>query len=72
MLWRIRNGNCRHESTVTFDYEYARKVGQSRGYKETVVCGDAVAVEKQHARGKLTAWERINLLLTPVLFTKST
>ena len=37
---------------------------------EAVHAGSAAAVEKQHARGKLTARERIDLLLDPGSFTE--
>ena len=37
---------------------------------EAVHAGSQAAVEKQHARGKLTARERIDLLLDPGSFTE--
>ena len=37
---------------------------------EAVHAGSAAAVEKQHARGKLTARERVDLLLDPGTFTE--
>ncbi|MGH3263640.1 MAG: carboxyl transferase domain-containing protein, partial [Trebonia sp.] len=37
---------------------------------EAVNAGSQAAVEKQHARGKLTARERIDLLLDPGSFTE--
>src|ERR1700742_4004779 len=37
---------------------------------EAVHAGSAAAIEKQHARGKLTARERIDLLLDPGSFTE--
>ena len=37
---------------------------------EAVHAGSAAAVEKQHAKGKLTARERVALLLDPESFTE--
>jgi propionyl-CoA carboxylase beta chain len=44
--------------------------GLARRQEEAVHAGSAQAVEKQHARGKLTARERIDLLLDPGSFTE--
>ncbi|GAA0996649.1 MULTISPECIES: acyl-CoA carboxylase subunit beta [Streptomyces violaceusniger group] len=50
---------------------FTEHVGELRELKETARLGaDPRATERQHAKGKLTAYERIDLLLDPGSFTE--
>src|SRR5687767_12357551 len=42
-----------------------------RRQEEALTAGGKDAVERQHARGKLTAWERLDLLLDPGSFVET-
>ena len=46
-----------------------KKLDEFSAVKENLSCGGGkAAVEKQHASGKLTAWERMDLLFDPGTF----
>jgi propionyl-CoA carboxylase beta chain len=48
----------------------AEKIEELRRRREKALAGDQAAIEKQHERGKLTARERIDLLLDPGSFVE--
>jgi propionyl-CoA carboxylase beta chain len=48
----------------------AEKIEELRRRREKALTGDQTAIEKQHERGKLTARERIDLLLDPGSFVE--
>jgi len=46
------------------------RTAELEGLRAGVVAGDAAATDRQHAKGKLTARERIELLLDPGTFSE--
>jgi propionyl-CoA carboxylase beta chain len=64
------NGVTENESTPKPDLSTtAAKLADLKArYHEAVTASGEAAIEKQHAKGKMTARERIDLLLDPVSF----
>ncbi|HLT61751.1 MAG TPA: carboxyl transferase domain-containing protein, partial [Microlunatus sp.] len=58
------------DGTADIHTTRGRLADLDRRIEEAVHAGSAAAVEKQHARGKKTARERIELLLDPGSFTE--